>query len=890
MTNVFNYDEKLNIKIGNETPYSDVNVAYFKTPEINPENNVKIFNDLINSDFFIDNYTDKKYVTIPDQNHILHDLHNYQKEIFFMNNFLLTDYKDKQNNILYYAYKLRYKHSDYEHTNVEDSITIEDWQGKKITQEDLPHKIVSYRNGMSDQGLALYDIYIYLSNVPKDKSLFVSYNPNNLKIKNYKESINANSAFSRTSIENIFKHENDITYKKYGKQSINSGYNILVPIRADTINRDYYDYSFEYYPSVPYRYKIFKEGYEESQTEGVAFGFIVDKSGSMGGDKERATENAVNNFITQFTNPTDEIKAKFNIVYFNDEVSVSPGYHFAGENSGLRCSFNSNDGTDIDLGITKSLSIFQRNKSQNEGYKKVIILLTDGKDSTSNNTFTKRNTQAHNSGIDEIYAIGVGKKVDADGLKKFADSGKYKPASQASDLDSVYDEIAEECAPVLIKKLDDSKMKLTDQNKKEYIPVDTTPPPDLDESTITYEMVDPYNCIESSFVRRNADGTIEYLGDEISTSIKGNIYLEVYSTAVERLYSKKHYIKSDNDASEIYAKLDERLTRNDNWYLEVKNGSFNVEKSDYVLHYDIPEFNNQEFSDVHGSPYRHSEENVFVKNNKLRTREFPLYISGTKKVFKDNKEIQTPTNITVTDEDNNKLTILDWNKNTGELKLYENYEGVVTVDYTYKEKWHTYSGYYDDEGNNIHLDLNPTYSHFYVDNNPYTSGILQVKPSISLYSNPVYLYIIPKCKIPKKEDVKGFYNGSTLFHTIGEPLKNNHPFIKDDIKKGLYEFEDVKLICTVFIRPYLDIDRLNIEDTRTRGGGLREEEDKIELDLFNTKGVWDITNWDGEPYPTNGVIIIELPKDILNTFTKKQVLEKINKQIGYGVYPVIKYV
>ena len=102
--------------------------------------------------------------------------------------------------------------------------------------------------------------------------------------------------------------------------------------------------------------------------------------------------------------------------------------------------------------------------------------------------------------------------------------------------------------------------------------------------------------------------------------------------------------------------------------------------------------------------------------------------------------------------------------------------------------------------------------------------------------------------------------------------------------KRIYEFDDIKLVCTIYIKPHLDINELTLEDTRTRGGGIREEYEAEE------KVLWDIATWDGEPYPINGVVVIELPRSVLNTFTKKEVLEKINKHIGFGVFPVIRYV
>lgn len=68
MVKAFNFDNNLCLKIGHETPYNDVNLAYFKTPEINPDNNLQLFNNLVNSSIFSNNFADKQYVTIADEN------------------------------------------------------------------------------------------------------------------------------------------------------------------------------------------------------------------------------------------------------------------------------------------------------------------------------------------------------------------------------------------------------------------------------------------------------------------------------------------------------------------------------------------------------------------------------------------------------------------------------------------------------------------------------------------------------------------------------------------------------------------------------------------------------------------------------------------------------
>ena len=889
MVKAFNFDNNLCLKIGHETPYNDVNLAYFKTPEINPDNNLQLFNNLVNSSIFSNNFADKQYVAIADEKHYLHNIDNYAEDTFFMNDFCLSDIKDSRGNILYYSANLRYLHEDYPDADFKKSITIEDIHGNIITQKELSYIIQGFPVGTSSNGLTLYNIYIFFNNSPENHTLFTRYNPYKLNIKDYRESLLIDSAYKPTSMEDIFAHKNDLSYKRYAKQNAQNRYNILVPIKAEKTKKDYHDTSYTYYPPVPFRYEIYKQGYIQSESKGLAVSFVVDRSGSMSGDKHTTTEQAVNDFIANFSNPDDNVNAKFNIIYFNDKVrGASPGYYFADESNPPVCSFEPGGGTNISSGFQKSIEVFRNHSKSLEGYKKIIILLTDGKDSLLSKIRRTRlgtqNKQAHQAGVHEVYVIGVGRGINSDDLRRLADPGRYKHASNAADILKVYNDIAKEAAPKLVDKLDKVEDRIASGNQKIYIPIDKTPPTGLTESEIKYKIIDPSGYIQSRLVRIKEDGIVEHLTGKITTKTSGDLYLEVFSTKEGSMYTKKYYLKSNNDFSKIYASIDPDLTRNDNWYLDIKNGTFTIKKDKFALQYGIPEFNNQEFSEIYSSPYKTIEEISPIINSSIKLSNAPLYVDETTEKTIDNHVIKSPANIEVTTEDGKKLTVVDWDITTGVLTIYEDHKDAVTVKYTYKEEWYQYNGYYDENGNFIHLDLNPAFGHFYTDNNPYTTGDLVVKPTIDLYNKPIYIYIRPQLKVPTNEKVNGFYNDRTLFHTIGEQLKPSHPFIKKDIENGFYKFDDIKLVCIIYIKPHLDIEELTLEDTRTRGGGIREEYEAEE------KVLWDIANWDGEPYPINGVVVIELPRSVLNTFTKKEVLEKINKHIGFGVFPVIRYV
>jgi VWFA-related protein len=82
------------------------------------------------------------------------------------------------------------------------------------------------------------------------------------------------------------------------------------------------------------------------------------------------------------------------------------------------------------------------NVTRSRTKKKVMIVLTDGKDTGSNTPFSTARDAAINEGV-MVYTIGIGNDIEENGLRQLsqATGGKYFNAPQASDLDQIYAEI-----------------------------------------------------------------------------------------------------------------------------------------------------------------------------------------------------------------------------------------------------------------------------------------------------------------------------------------------------------------------------------------------------------------------------------------------------------------
>ncbi|MFW6017125.1 MAG: hypothetical protein ACOCRK_11855, partial [bacterium] len=288
-------------------------------------------------------------------------------------------------------------------------------------------------------------------------------------------------------------------------------------------------------------------------------------------------------------------------------------------------------------------------------------------------------------------------------------------------------------------------------------------------------------------------------------------------------------------------------------------------------HYSIPEYKNQNFTDK--NIFTTKEDNVLINNN-INLKNEPLYINTS---IDNETGIIIPDNIATSEEVGN---IINWNESTGDIYFAGHNDNMqINVQYKYKSNYYKYKGYYDEDNNFIHLDLNPRKGHTYKD--PDTLNIL---PTKELLNKTIYLYLKPEFVTKRVFDtinkkyktiiVEGSRKNKTLFHTINKEI--NDPLIK--------------LVSKIYIHQQ-GVEDYYIYDTRTRGGGIKDWAiDNLKEVHDDINCYWDIGNWDGTPYPKNAVVVIELPKEILDKFSEKEVEKKINKHLALGVLPVIRYI
>jgi hypothetical protein len=237
------------------------------------------------------------------------------------------------------------------------------------------------------------------------------------------------------------------------------------------------------------------------------------------------------------------------------------------------------------------------------------------------------------------------------------------------------------------------------------------------------------------------------------------------------------------------------------------------------------------------------------------------------------------------------VSIRDYDIHSGLIYLSSsiNFKDELYCNYYYEENFVDYHGYYDKEiGHFMHLDLNPSEGH-YVTIPMVRTDPTDIKPimkfdnvpTAKLMNKEVYVYLLPY------SDSFGNVNNYAIRHCFSKAEW-------DKISKT--KLGTAVLLGIIQLREHTKVTDATVLDTRTRGGGLKVS---IPKDIMKKKdpltaSYWDMGPWEGQAYYSNGVVIIELPRSILQSkggqFSESDVENVVRKYIAYGIYFIIEYV
>lgn len=400
---------------------------------------------------------------------------------------------------------------------------------------------------------------------------------------------------------------------------------------------------------------------------------------------------------------------------------------------------------------------------------------------------------------------------------------------------------------------------------------------------------------------------------DISESDLDNAYLQCrvddYDLSLARYYYASTY--GDNN---IFIKQPEQKSIDEMWFPKINNGRFVIQdnKNNQFKEYIVKEFGTQAFSDrfAHDkeklNPYSESifEKASFLDNNRISVLNTPLFVNQQNgEPDRNYLAVYPESEKDKPLQDRYLLPIRDWNVFTGEIQLNTiiKHTDKIYVDYVYEITDYEYKGYVDADNDKFYyLDLNPMPGHKYTDLK--TGNLLSSK---DLLHKDIYLYIMPSYVLNFNEesgaDTEESLSSNYIKSNSGSSLRHiivDEGSLEQDVLSLIsQEDPDARLLGKILVRNTYSPSMISITDTRSLGGGFKEG---ISLDFIRSispeaEFSWDIGSWDGQPYPSNGVIVVTVPDAVLKTkdnpkgFTEEEVREIVQKYIAFGVYPIIRY-
>ena len=98
------------------------------------------------------------------------------------------------------------------------------------------------------------------------------------------------------------------------------------------------------------------------------------------------------------------------------------------------------------------------------------------------------------------------------------------------------------------------------------------------------------------------------------------------------------------------------------------------------------------------------------------------------------------------------------------------------------------------------------------------------------------------------------------------------------------------ILAEMVVNPPHSIKDLSVIDIREDGGGI-DEKKYLLAKKINPQIQWfnDIETFDGQPYPTNAVVVIKLPSAVLEDFSLDNIRNIVKEKVGFGVFPLIRF-
>ncbi len=338
------------------------------------------------------------------------------------------------------------------------------------------------------------------------------------------------------------------------------------------------------------------------------------------------------------------------------------------------------------------------------------------------------------------------------------------------------------------------------------------------------------------------------------------------------------------------------LTISDVWSIPIKTGSFtrsielkpkaqgsythalkDYQGSTVMAYYDTPEARKGPWSHLYGRPYVDvkDETPIILDDNVIQVRQAPILIVQEPTATPSLSDPWVPV-VEVFTRDS--LTS-DWVAvELPNLSDYDVINGIITlaaplpsndprlvkVSYTSEKK-----GYKLKHDGTNKINLNP-----FINSMPEWNN------------KPIYVYMLPEYVMDADYNIiEGTVQTRTLRTTIDpKVLSPTDP-----------EYDPTALLLgMVYISTSFDINDLSVLDTRKRGGGLStrfldqghyagNNDSSVDDTALEVDSFWDILTKRATSYQKGGFVVIRLPQDIVDDFTRSEVDNAIQRNITLGV-------
>lgn len=278
------------------------------------------------------------------------------------------------------------------------------------------------------------------------------------------------------------------------------------------------------------------------------------------------------------------------------------------------------------------------------------------------------------------------------------------------------------------------------------------------------------------------------------------------------------------------------------WHVRVNRGSFRATVNGASWLFAVPEYDSQPWSPKFGKPY------VDV------TGAAPEILSPTTLRAPHAGLVYEPGLVVVTARGRRlpDSIVSDVDEANGIVYLSRpiDFTDRITLSYSYREESYVYRG----------VDLNPTIGH---------------SPDIA--ERFVLFYLVPH------QSNVGVRNSRCVRHVVSHSIEGAVSLLE----RGVGGSTPVVLLGAARIRQVDRVGDVSVVDTRSQGGGVADGTDPRPIQV-ESSFYGDVGRLDGDPFPGNAVLVATVPPTVLESFTRDQVTEIVNRHVALGTLTILE--